>query len=138
MLSFITRWTILKIDVIYERTDSTSLFITNIMAVMYHHKCAGTVSKKRNRISTIIDWLLHNYNVPISSFTKCQYPWEDTATFILGIFYVCNPIFFKRQIQVIIFLLKMKQNGFLNSKIQEILYFFQTAILLRGGYVGIL
>ena len=46
MLSFITRWTILRIDVIYERTDSTSLFITNIMAVIYHHKRAGTVSKK--------------------------------------------------------------------------------------------
>ncbi len=59
MLSFITRWTILRIDVIYERTDSTSLFITNIMAVIYHHKCAGTVSKKGNRKSTIIDWLHH-------------------------------------------------------------------------------
>ncbi len=57
MVSFISCWTIPRIGLIFGRTDSTPLFITKIMAMIYHHKCTVTVWKMGDGISTIPDWL---------------------------------------------------------------------------------
>ena len=74
---------------------------------------------KNGQLKKYNSWLAVWCNVANPCLMKSQYGCKNHVVFILGTFYVCHVIFFKRQISVIIFLLEMQQNGSSNSKIQE-------------------